>query len=335
MSGLSCPACGKTSEWPISEASVDALEAELRRIKAALRQGQAPAVEAPFSGGSIWDRPRSTASSATASAFSSRSQKEADALASWGFLKPKTEPEPEPPKAELPPKAEATVPNEPATSGLGGAVREPREFDRTPTFGTKPLPSGVLDSAPSPGPEDIGPRSVYRTPTFGAKPLRAPAPAPQTKPLEAKSSHPFGGRALDESTRPSPFARGDAPAIKRPDPANGPRRGGAAALRQEAERRGGTGAPGAHAPEAEAPPVRAKRELAPSTLIASLNAHPNLNPGQRATVQMIYDRFAPKSPIATENISESLVDALNADPNLNAGQRETLRTVVERFDRKR
>ncbi|MBW2734420.1 MAG: hypothetical protein JRH20_18695 [Deltaproteobacteria bacterium] len=78
---------------------------------------------------------------------------------------------------------------------------------------------------------------------------------------------------------------------------------------------------------------KSKRELKPSPLLRALANHSRINPGQQATVEMIYQRFAPGATKADKGPS-NLLEALALDPNLNKGQADTLRTVVERFDKK-
>jgi len=85
-------------------------------------------------------------------------------------------------------------------------------------------------------------------------------------------------------------------------------------------------------PRPKPKPTRVPRPDDPPTVMDVLQSDPNLNAGQRNTVLMIYQRFAPQvKPRPEVGANMTVVDAIETDANLNKGQRETVRMIYQRF----
>lgn len=84
-----------------------------------------------------------------------------------------------------------------------------------------------------------------------------------------------------------------------------------------------------------APQPRPASNAGPSVLDV-LDSDPSLSPGQRDTIRLIYQRFAPDvTPARTKASSTvSVLEVLDRDPNLTRGQMETIRTVLDTYSAK-
>lgn len=291
---LTCTHCGKELDLPVSEETLRALDAARERIRAQLRER---------SGGAPSIKPN-------ADAMASIWDRKPATVDDWGFAKRplRREPTREQTRARRTPPG--TGPFAPIRDDAGpfarpkseaGPFARPKEEDAGP-FGGSSLRSDAGPFGRSSLRDDAGP--------FGG--------SKSSSTSDAVSSWGFGKKSEEPARSTKPFTT---PAVTKEKIRSTPPPVPAAEKLPKA------------APKA-APKPKKKRDLKPSPLLAALAAHPNLNPGQRATVEMIYQRFAPGAPKADKGPS-GLLDALDVDPNLNKGQAETLRTVVARFDKKR
>jgi hypothetical protein len=299
MAELQCPHCGKAIALAESEESISLLEAEIARIRAALRAKNAD------SSGSIWDRKPSSSYSdwgftrpssktdneavnprSAAQAVDPAADRTRAALADWGFVKKKA---PETTSSSSFFGAEPTKKEEPQE------VVEPLKRVPSSTATSLKAVGGPAASAAVPVKASTNPasRTAART-----QPPSTPRPAPPHK----RTTKPTA-TVLARPTSQKPAAKKHTPAVQKTP----------AVVAKKA------------APEAN-------REIKPSALLGGLAAS-KLNAGQVATVKMIYDRFAPGAALAEVEVGKKLSEYLDADANLNAGQRETLRTVVARFDK--
>jgi hypothetical protein len=64
-----------------------------------------------------------------------------------------------------------------------------------------------------------------------------------------------------------------------------------------------------------------------------LGSDPNLNDGQRETLRLVYQRFAPTvTPSKDRDVSGlTVTDALRTDPNIKRGQAATIEMIYRRF----
>ena len=69
------------------------------------------------------------------------------------------------------------------------------------------------------------------------------------------------------------------------------------------------------------------------TVMDVLGSDPNLNDGQRETLRLVYQRFAPAVvPSGDRDVAGlTVADALRTDPNINRGQVATLEMIYRRF----